>query len=220
MATKVVLNFPSLQPPEAFLTEFLHPALGAGTAGGGRRYWGLGQSWCRHVILPLKGLHNHLKASLLLSEIMLNTTERGKRHALADGLLTNLFIWLIFYKTRLDVGRWQGVHMQIRKGNGKGYLQGGAKVRSEGGTIFALLCSKQTLFAFLFLCFPPPPLTPPATPISSLTLLFFIVSEMSTAAGHNVADFLPLVTLMLRVTEYVCMYWIIGQSCLGPDIWN
>lgn len=63
-----------LQPPETFLAEFLDTGLRARAAGGGGGWsWcGLGQSGCRHVIIPLQSLHDHLEASLLLSEIMLH----------------------------------------------------------------------------------------------------------------------------------------------------
>lgn len=68
-------GFSKLEPPETLLAEFLDTCLGAGAAGGRRGWCGLGQSGCRHIILPLQGLHNHLEASFLLSEIMLHTGE-------------------------------------------------------------------------------------------------------------------------------------------------
>lgn len=84
--------FQILKPPETLFAEFLDTGLGAGTAGGGRGWRGLGQRGCRHIILLLQGLHNTLEASLLLSEIMLHTGEeiressfRGSRQGWGRG---------------------------------------------------------------------------------------------------------------------------------------
>ena len=79
LSRNVVVIYQRLEPPETLLAEFLDTRLGAGAAGGGRGWCGLGQSGCRHIILPLQGLHNSLEASLLLSEIMFHTVEENKR---------------------------------------------------------------------------------------------------------------------------------------------
>lgn len=68
-----------LQPPKTLLTELLDTRLGAGTTCGRRGQGGLGQSQCRHIILPIQGLHHPLEVSLLLSEIMLHTGEERQR---------------------------------------------------------------------------------------------------------------------------------------------
>lgn len=79
-----------------------------------------------------------------------------------------------------------------------------------------LMCSKQTLSAFFFLCIsliPPPP--------SLIALFFPTVSEVSTAAGHSVVDFL---SPFLCAREYmcVCVLGLIRGAELhtGPGIWS
>lgn len=74
--------FQSLQPPKTLFAEFLDTGLGAGAAGGGSGWRRLGQSGCRHIVLPLQGLHNPLEASLLLSKIVLYTGEERQREQL------------------------------------------------------------------------------------------------------------------------------------------
>lgn len=95
----------SSEPPETLLAELLHTGLGAGAAGGGRGWHGLGHGGCRHVILPFQSLHNSLEASLLLSEIMLHTggvkkrgVNRGRRQWVLEGEVTGA-----------QFGGWDGV---------------------------------------------------------------------------------------------------------------
>lgn len=90
----------SLQPPETLLAEFLDTGLSAGAAGWGRGWRGLGQSRCRHIILPLQGLHNPLEASLLLSEIMLHTGEERKREQLKGKEGARFRGWVVSHQVK------------------------------------------------------------------------------------------------------------------------